>query len=331
MTVFNPNRTFGVELEVVTRRRKATLVNAINAEFERRGMSQAHCQAQQYNHSVSSYWKIVSDSTISPSGWEVVSPILKGFDGKDQIDAVCKALSDLDCTVNTSVGMHVHHDARGLSAKQIGAVIGTYAAFQDILNYGVSRSRRGREYGGYNHTVDWGRITDNGNKNFDRIPTYGVTTSNRGTISGDQPFVSPSSSRNLITALLYHMPHARNSSISIGSSLNRHGTIEFRQHQGTVNATKVWAWVLITQSVVETQVQNRVRFPKPLNIEMANGKMHAKGDFYRFKSFIAVTADRNNHDTEASAPYMWAFKQLYKNIKKFANEDGISDPKTIGR
>ena len=30
----------------------------------------------------------------------------------------------------------------------------------------------------------------------------------------------------------------------------RHGTVEFRQHQGSLNPTKIWNWVVFTQSIM---------------------------------------------------------------------------------
>lgn len=329
-TVFNESRTYGVELEVNTNRRAQTLVDAINAKFTARNldtMQGAWCYlpnsgGMHYTHENSSgQWKVVSDATVR--GWEVVSPILSGFSGREEIKAVCEALQELGCTVGIQTGMHVHHNARGLTAKQFGGIFGTYAAFQTLLNYGVSQSRRGRQFGGYNGIADWSRITQNGTDNYDS--GYSVTG-----VSGTTAFQGPND-RAFISTMNSKIGMSRNCSISIGSSLSRHGTIEFRQHQGTINATKIWTWVLLTQAIVERHVQNRVRFPKPLHREMAEGKAHPKGDYYRFKSFIGVTADMNNHDTGASAPYMWAFRQLYKNIKKFARVDGITDTKLIGR
>ena len=319
-TVFNHNRTYGVELEVNTSYGANTLADAINAEFTARGIS-AQCQVQSYNHRASSSWKIVSDATVR--GWEVVSPILKGLEGKEEIDAVCAALRSLNVTTGVQTGMHVHHDARGLTAKQIGGTFGAYAAFQTLLNYGVSRSRRGREQGGYNTIANWNRITSNGSDNYNRNYTYGITA--------DTTFRGPrgDNASAFISSINRKIGMARECSISIGSSLSRHGTIEFRQHQGTTNATKVWTWVLITQSIIERQVQNRVSFPKPVYVEIANGKSVAKGDFIRFKRFIAISPRYNGGDTATTEPYVWAFKQLYKNIKKFARQDGITDTKDI--
>jgi hypothetical protein len=321
MTVFNENRTYGVELEVNTNRRSATLSSAINREFNNMGIS-ATCTNERYNHynNNNNNWKVVSDATVD--GWEVVSPILKGFEGREQIKAVCKALNELGCTVSMQTGMHVHHDARGLTAKQVGGIFGAYSAFQTLLNYGVSQSRRGREYGGYNGIADWGIVTNNGTDTFDRGYQNNITANSVFTGPRDGSFIG---------ALNRKVGLRRETSISIGSSLARHGTIEFRQHQGTINATKIWTWVLITQSIIERQTQNPVRFPKPLYEEIRDGKNHSKGDYIRFKSFIGVIPRRNNNDVEASEPYCWAFRQLYKSIKKFSRQAGIADPKQIGR
>ena len=48
--------------------------------------------------------------------------------------------------------------------------------------------------------------------------------------------------------------------------INRIGTIEFRQHQGTLNATKLWAWADYCQAVVNyAQNAHRLFIPDSLN------------------------------------------------------------------
>jgi len=311
-TVFNPNRTFGVEIETTTRSSASTLADAINQEFNNRGIS-AQCQVGEnngraYGHGVSSNWKIVPDATVR--GWEVVSPILKGLDAKDQIDAVVTALKGIGCGVNIGTGLHVHHDARGLTGKQIGMTLGTYAAFQPLLNLAVSQSRRGRQYGGYNGITNWDQMTENGTDKWNVI---------RGGFSNKQFAFGDDQMRNAITQ---KFNHNRENSVNV-FSLQRHGTIEFRQHQGTLNATKIWTWVLITQSMVERSVQGIAKFPQPYIKELSEGKTHQRGEFYRFKRFIGVIPKFNNYDESACEPYMWAFKQLAKSIKKFSQESGI--------
>ena len=313
-TIFNPNRTFGVEIETTTNRRASTLADAISAEFDRQGINQT-CQAEGYNHHTRNHWKVVSDATVR--GWEVVSPPLKGLEAKEEISAVLTALRTLGCGVSIGTGLHVHHDARGLTGKQIGMVLGTYAAFQPLLNFGVAQSRRGQQFGGYNSITSWDRMTENGSDKWNVV---------RGGFTNKQ-FVYPD--RTMVNQINQKFNHQRNNSINT-QSLHAHGTIEFRQHQGTLNLTKIWSWILVTQSIVERSVQGIAKFPQPYRNEVSEGKTHRRGEFYRFKRFIGIIPKFNNQDVEACEPYMWAFKQLGKNIKKFALEAQI-DPQAVGQ
>lgn len=320
-TTFNPNRTFGVEIETTTNRRAATLASGIQQEFNNRGINQT-CHAESYNHQTRAHWKIVSDATVR--GWEVVSPPLKGLEAKEEISAVLTALRNLGCGVNIGTGLHVHHDARGLTGKQIGMVLGTYAAFQPLLNYGVAQSRRGREFGGYNSITSWDQMTERGSDKWDRVQPpsnpRNENFTNKQFVFGDH---------RMSGTVINKFNHGRANSINV-NSLHTHGTIEFRQHQGTLNTTKIWSWILVTQSMVERSVQGIAKFPQPFQVELLQGKTHQRGEFYRFKRFIGIIPKFNNQDAEACEPYMWAFKQLGKNIKKFAQESGL-DHQTIGK
>jgi hypothetical protein len=42
------------------------------------------------------------------------------------------------------------------------------------------------------------------------------------------------------------------------AAYRRHGTVEFRQHAGTTNATKIWHWVVLTQAMVEKAAGGRL-------------------------------------------------------------------------
>ena len=319
-TTFNPNRTFGVEIETTTRLEEEDLARGIRQEFNNRGINQT-CHAEGYNHRTRAHWKIVPDGTVA--GWEVVSPPLKGLEAKEEISAVLTALRNLGCGVNIGTGLHVHHDARGLTGKQIGMVLGTYAAFQPLLNYGVAQSRRGREFGGYNSITSWNQMTASGSDKWDRVQTG---TRRDGNFTNKQFAFGD---RQMVGTVIRKFNHQRNNSINV-NSLQTHGTIEFRQHQGTLNTTKIWSWILVTQSMVERSVQGIAKFPQPFQVELLQGRTHQRGEFYRFKRFIGIIPKFNNQDAEACEPYMWAFKQLGKNIKKFAQESGL-DHQTIGK
>jgi hypothetical protein len=313
MTIFNPDRTYGVELEVHFRGTQQQLADAINTEFVARDVN-ATAYAAGYTHADNreNRWKIVSDASVI-GGWEVVSPILFGASGFEQIKAVCEALNTVNCTIGRDTGMHVHHDMADLTPKQIGMTFGTYAAFQTLLNYAVSPSRRNAYFSRQVSTT----VTRDGDDKWDDVRNNTEMFRKLRATVGD-----------------------RYSSVNWDSfnprSPQYHGTIEFRQHQGTTNATKVITWILITQSIIERSVQGKAKFMKSLRKERTTGKSHAKGDFYRFKNFIGVTNDHNEVPSGStwtasrdSHLYKWAFKQLYKNLKKFSRDAGYGDVRDI--
>ena len=49
-----------------------------------------------YNHTTRPYWKIVTDASVSHEGLEIVSPVLKGQDGLNQLEKVLKALNQVE-------------------------------------------------------------------------------------------------------------------------------------------------------------------------------------------------------------------------------------------
>jgi hypothetical protein len=116
MAKFNHSRRFGVEMEVHTRLSDTNLARAITIGFERDGINQT-CNAEGYHHTTRNHWKIVSDSSLTVRGWEIVSPPLKGYNGRKEIESVCKTLNALrtagqpTVTVSKQTGLHVHHDA----------------------------------------------------------------------------------------------------------------------------------------------------------------------------------------------------------------------------
>jgi len=307
-TVFNAERTYGVEIETITSLSRNQIAEAINAKFVAKGIEASAFDAT-YSHDDNSanVWKVVYDGSVS-RGSEVVSPILKGFEGKAQIDAVCEALREAGCTTSRATGLHVHHDAADLTPKQIGMAFGTYAAFQTLLDMSVSSSRRNN---GYSRRVPVS-VTDNGNDKWDDVTTRTAALRKLNSLKGSTRY----------SAMNHDSMNPRSSQY--------HGTIEFRQHQGTLNGSKIWAWVLVSQSIIERTVQGAPRFPKTIALEMREGKDHRRGDFIRFKTFIGVLPKRNGYNTETTRPYCEAFRYLYKNIKKFSQAAGI-DPTNIGK
>lgn len=174
-----------------------------------------------YNHHTRSYWKVLTDASVG-GGCEVVSPPLQGEAGLEQLRKAMTALREAGATVNTACGMHVHVDMDGLTGEQIAQFIAAYAERQDVMDRLVAPSRRNNQY--------CRRLSDH-----------------------DLSLVA-NSFRNTRTA---GSTYDRYRTVNV-LSFARYGTIEIRQHQGTVSGRKATAWIRMLLGLVETVEAGRL-------------------------------------------------------------------------
>lgn len=176
-------------------------------------------EAQDYNHRVQAQWKVVNDGSC---GWEAVSPILSGSDGFAQIVSAMTAIKQNGGHVNRQCGLHVHFDMSDLDGAQIARFVSLYAAAQSDLNGLLPSSR---QHNGYCRT--WARD--------ELARACGELTASR-MISG-------------------YFDRYRTINVM---SFPRYGTIEVRQHQGTLNPAKIEGWIKLMMALVEIAKTDRV-------------------------------------------------------------------------
>lgn len=176
-----------------------------------------------YNHvDNKSYFKIVHDGSVSgdidPN--EVVSPILNGnVCGLNLLKRATQALGEVGAKVNKTCGLHVHIGAKSMTEKQYVNVFKNYQKLESLIDSFMAPSRRGSNafYADSLKSFDFSRCS---------------------TISD----VS-----NLIPSRYYKVNP---------KSFARHRTIEFRQHQGTVNFEKISMWVKFCAKLVGWSREN---------------------------------------------------------------------------
>lgn len=208
--------TFGIEIEF--RRPSGYGVAPLDPETIAEALTAAGvpCRAETYNHQTRRQWKLISDAS---SDRELVSPILRGEDGLRQVRDAMRVLRSLGCRVSSSEGMHVHIGASHLTAMQACQVAEGYARNRHLFDAVVARSRRAAEQegrGGYCCPLREDTLRSIRRTAAD-FPTRLATE----TLAGRTP---------------------RYSTVNF-VALGAHGTIEFRQHQGSLNGTKATAWV----------------------------------------------------------------------------------------
>lgn len=198
------NMTFGIEIECMVPNIQ-NLLNMINDES-----TLIRARYESYNHTDhnGNLWKFVTDSSLNGIAnyqtIEIVSPILKGENGFDQIKEICKFLDRVNAKVNRSCGLHVHFGAPNMSKEIRYQICKSYANNESIINQLVSPSRR-----------------DNG------------------------------FCKSLSNVSLRTLEFDRYYKVNAFCAWDRHQTVEFRQHQGTVNSNKIINWVLFTRNFLQ--------------------------------------------------------------------------------
>jgi hypothetical protein len=173
-----------------------------------------------YTHAVTSDWKIVTDGSVTGrntgqgTGLELVSPILKGEEGLLELEKALNALDGAGAKVNTTCGLHVHVDTAGMNNVQRKNFFNSYVRNQELMDRLVSQSRRNNR----NYTMPYSPS---------QVDVYAECAANgRG---GNNRYFTVNT-----------------------CSLPKYGTLEFRQHQGTLNGKKVVAWVQMLLAIAKT-------------------------------------------------------------------------------
>lgn len=180
-----------------------------------------------YWSDVKNAWEIKEDSSVN-DGFEIASPILCGERGIAQAKKVARLLTAAGARVDSSCGFHVHVDARDLSAKTIINVAMRYGKYENEIDSFMPRSRRNSHFAqSVKDLIDKNEIGDIvRSKDFDNFDRY------------------------------YKVNLA---------AYGQHGTIEFRQHAGTLNPNKVEKWVRFCVEFVEASVVDEKSIGRKLN------------------------------------------------------------------
>lgn len=151
---------------------------------------------------------------------EVVSPILRNL---KSLKMVCEVINEAGAQVNKSCGMHIHFGAERFTFVQWVRIIKNYAAIEGIIDSFMAASRRGNS-NGYSKSI----IAVAAN-----LPT------------------NPRSFAEIECIFHNHRYYKVNV-----MSFRRHKTIEFRQHQGTTDFTKIKAWAEFLTALIKYSLTN---------------------------------------------------------------------------
>ena len=219
---FNRDLKFGVEIEV-TVRSESELVR----KLEENGIN-----VVDVNHThdiVENGWKIVYDGSVEGHygyrGIEIVSPPSSNI---DELEIVCRVLKEVEAKVNSSCGLHIHHDINDLKRKQIMRIYNFYNKYENAINLMFSKRRIQNRY-----CRPVSRIIDKVN-NCDTKHELLRDIAGRGRGG--------------------YYNNCRYYTVNLRSYLY-YGTIEFRQHNGTIDISEITSWIAFTHKIVERGLQ----------------------------------------------------------------------------
>lgn len=211
---------FGVEIEFFG----ANYVTVIE-KLRAAGISVADFSG--YTHKVVPQWKVTTDCSVTgrntglDKGLELVSPILYGDEGLDELEKVYEVLNSCGAKVDKTCGTHVHFDISDFTVKNCKNFLNLYYNYQGIINYLVPQSRRRNEY---------------------------CKTLRKGTLVNiNEDFVT---SIRQIADVMY----TRYMTVNLQSYV-KYGTIEIRQHGGTTEFEKMEAWIILMYQLLEVAKQ----------------------------------------------------------------------------
>ena len=247
------DRTFGIEIECFLNQDRMTFVDNFNAmSSEARKNQTIYFAPDSYGYWLRDKWVLGYDTTIRSHAEnqrvsvELTSCPIK-FSELDSIKPIIKKLNDGGATVNKSCGFHCHIDAKDLSIKDVKKIMITYLIYEEVIAFMHPYSRRWNAgFAASTRSVNTSEI-DNA---FRNATTNDLIKKIRRARNWEQLFLSCSGYDPRYVKLnikgLYQY-HTRT-----GHSSGRTGTIEFRQHGGTVDQEKMIAWITFCYQMVES-------------------------------------------------------------------------------
>ena len=218
--------TMGVEMETINLNRSAVL-----HACRMRGIAMNDEYYYHHTNNNAAY-ELKRDGSLSSDRGdafepcEIVTPVLRDL---SSVKVVCDVINAAGAKVNTSCGLHVHFGAARLTPAAIKRLVINYAHLEDVIDLFMPRSRRAGNSGWCKSMRD----------NLDRVERITNPTND-----------------GLRRAYGYDRYYKVNL-----EALSAHGTIEFRQHSGTTNFTKIENWVKFLAGLLTYSIQERSTLP----------------------------------------------------------------------
>lgn len=209
--------TFGIEIECIGLSCTQAQVALANA-----GISVVN---NGYTHAVIRQWKVVPDGSLHArnGSCEVVSPILSGQDGMNEVRTVMMILRTAGATVNASCGMHIHLGVEHFTPRRLGAIVMGYQEWQIAFDAFITPKRQAFQ-SAYSGKRSW--------QDADILART----------------IEQCSTTSEVKTVCNHERRYKNLNVN---SFKKYGTYEVRNHQGSLNGMNATAWIAFNQAFIQ--------------------------------------------------------------------------------
>lgn len=217
-------KTYGVEIEFI--------VSAYDRRFiaeQIKRKTGVVVSLASYSDKDATAWRLKTDSSVHGRGYgmELVTPVLRGELDLQKLQAVVGVITEFG-HVNKSCGLHVHHGVQGISKIELKRILKFYLKYEYAIDNLLPPSRRGNDcrYAESNYGVIYE------NDDLARRFAYLNGAPNRQRLLSNRNFGDKYKKLNT-------------------GAYRVQGTLEFRQHSGTLCAEKIANWVRLTSAIIE--------------------------------------------------------------------------------
>jgi hypothetical protein len=193
------------------------LNRAFGIELEIKGSDSTYAVRTKLHEAGFTLWQVVYDGSVD-DGVEVVSPKLQGAQGLAEVEKVVNFLRGMGMFVDHQCGFHVHVDASGLSGYTLANIVKRYAAFESTIDSWMTDERRANKNG---YLRSCGLLN---------LSSHEAPTPVANQLGGNRYY-----------------------KVNLSAYL-RHGTVEFRQHYGTLSVEEIQGWIQFCINFVNNSV-----------------------------------------------------------------------------
>jgi len=224
-------------------------------------------------------------------GIEIQTCILQGEAGEHAVRTMLRDLTQADCKVDRTCGLHVHIDTMDIQQKAnaveiLKRILAFYMIYEPVIQSFIPKGRRGNRYAQLLNSR-WSLDRLRTVKTLHDLQAYWYETSDIDEIA---------------SSIRGHYHRSRYYGVNLHCLFQGYNNIEIRSHSGTLSAKKVLEWANLHCRIVDYCVDNRVDVEQTKSLNVLTSNFYKK---------LVLTAGSK--------------KYFMERIKKFKVEDESED------